>query len=75
MRLSRLTAWTPAADAVRSGMANSQSGREWLREIARRAMRQRGFELLPPESGLRQWVLTFPFSWRRRLAQDAGLRP
>jgi hypothetical protein len=54
-------------------MANSQSGREWLREIARRAMRQRGFELLPPESGPRQWVLTFPFSWRRRLAQDAGL--
>ena len=29
--------------------------------------------VLPPESGLRQWVLTFPFSWRRRLAQDAGL--
>jgi hypothetical protein len=28
---------------------------------------------LAPESGLRQWVLTFPFSWRRRLAQDAGL--
>jgi hypothetical protein len=27
----------------------------------------------PPKSGLRQWVLTFPFSWRRRLAQDAGL--
>jgi putative transposase len=30
-------------------------------------------QVLPPESGLRQWVLTFPFSWRRRLAQDAGL--
>lgn len=29
--------------------------------------------VLPPESGLRQWVLTVPFSWRRRLAQDAGL--
>jgi hypothetical protein len=29
--------------------------------------------VLPPESGLRQWVLTFPFSWRRRLAQDGGL--
>ncbi len=29
--------------------------------------------VLPPQSGLRQWVLTFPFSWRRRLAQDAGL--
>jgi len=27
--------------------------------------------VLPPQSGLRQWVLTFPFSWRRRLAQDA----
>ena len=26
-----------------------------------------------PESGLRQWVLTFPFSWRRRLAQDGAL--
>ncbi len=24
--------------------------------------------VLPPESGLRQWVLTFPFSWRRRAA-------
>jgi Transposase zinc-binding domain len=23
--------------------------------------------VLPPQSGLRQWVLTFPFSWRRRL--------
>jgi hypothetical protein len=29
--------------------------------------------VLPPQSGLRQWVLTFPFSWRRRLAQDGGL--
>jgi Putative transposase/Transposase zinc-binding domain len=29
--------------------------------------------VLPPSSGLRQWVLTFPFSWRRRLAQDAAL--
>jgi hypothetical protein len=29
--------------------------------------------VLPPRSGLRQWVLTFPFSWRRRLAQDGGL--
>jgi hypothetical protein len=28
--------------------------------------------VLPPESGLRQWVLTFPFSWRRRLAQDGA---
>jgi hypothetical protein len=29
--------------------------------------------VLPPPSGLRQWVLTFPFSWRRRLAQDGKL--
>ena len=29
--------------------------------------------VLPPRSGLRQWVLTFPFSWRRRLAQDGAL--
>ena len=29
--------------------------------------------VLPPQSGLGQWVLTFPFSWRRRLAQDGGL--
>jgi hypothetical protein len=29
--------------------------------------------VLPPESGLRQWVLTFPFSWRRRLAQNGAL--
>jgi hypothetical protein len=29
----------------------------------------------PPESGLRQWVLTLPFSWRRRLAQDRPAHP
>jgi hypothetical protein len=29
--------------------------------------------VLPPESRLRQWVLTFPFSWRRRLSQDGAL--
>jgi len=28
--------------------------------------------VLPPESGLRQWVLTFPLLWRR-LAQDGAL--
>jgi hypothetical protein len=26
--------------------------------------------VLPPESGLRQWVLTFPFSWRERRPQS-----
>ena len=26
-----------------------------------------------PEIALRQWVLTFPFPWRRRLAQDGAL--
>jgi hypothetical protein len=30
-------------------------------------------ERVLPQSGLRQWVLTFPFSWRRRLAQDGAL--
>jgi Transposase zinc-binding domain/Putative transposase len=30
-------------------------------------------ERVRPETGLRQWVLTFPFSWRRRLAQDGAL--
>ena len=29
--------------------------------------------VLPPQSGLRLWVLSFPFSWRRRLAQDGAL--
>ena len=29
--------------------------------------------VLPPQTGLRQWVLTFPFAWRRRLAQDGAL--
>jgi len=29
--------------------------------------------VLPPESGLRQWVLTFPFPWRGRLARDGAL--
>jgi len=26
-----------------------------------------------PEVDLRQWVLTFPFAWRRRLAQEGEL--
>ena len=26
-----------------------------------------------PGVALRQWVLTFPFAWRRRLAQDGAL--
>ena len=30
-------------------------------------------ERVLPQTGLRQWVLTFPFSWRRRLAQDGAL--
>jgi hypothetical protein len=30
-------------------------------------------ECVLPQTGLRQWVLTFPFSWRRRLAQDGAL--
>jgi len=30
-------------------------------------------ERVLPQSGLRQWVLTFPFPWRRRLAQDGAL--
>jgi hypothetical protein len=30
-------------------------------------------ERMLPETGLRQWVLTFPFPWRRRLAQDGVL--
>jgi len=29
--------------------------------------------VLPPSTALRQWVLTFPFSWRPRLAQDGDL--
>jgi hypothetical protein len=29
--------------------------------------------LLPSGVALRQWVLTFPFPWRRRLAQDGAL--
>ena len=27
----------------------------------------------PPSTPLRQWVLTFPFAWRPRLAQDGEL--
>ena len=30
-------------------------------------------ERVLPETGLRQWVLTFPFPWRRGLAQDGVL--
>ncbi|MGH7347826.1 MAG: transposase zinc-binding domain-containing protein [Candidatus Rokuibacteriota bacterium] len=29
--------------------------------------------VLPPETALRQWVLTFPFAWRPRLARDGAL--
>jgi hypothetical protein len=29
--------------------------------------------VLPPKTSLRQWVLTFPFPWRPRLAQDGEL--
>ncbi len=29
--------------------------------------------VLPTDVALRQWVLTFPFPWRRRLAQDGAL--
>ncbi len=29
--------------------------------------------VLPPRTALRQWVLTFPFAWRRRLAADGAL--
>ena len=28
--------------------------------------------VLPPQTGLRQWVLTFPFSWRRRRPRTQG---
>jgi len=30
-------------------------------------------ERILPETDLRQWVLTFPFAWRRRLGQDGAL--
>ena len=30
-------------------------------------------DLVLPEVALRQWVLTFPFAWRRRLACDGAL--
>jgi Putative transposase len=30
-------------------------------------------ERVLPETALRQWVLTFPFPWRRRLAYDGAL--
>lgn len=30
-------------------------------------------ERVLPQTGLRQWVLTFPFPWRVRLAQDGAL--
>jgi hypothetical protein len=30
-------------------------------------------ERVLPQTGLRQWVLTFPFPWRRRLPQDGAL--
>jgi len=31
--------------------------------------------VLPPSTALRQWVLTFPFSWRPRLAQEREACP
>jgi hypothetical protein len=29
--------------------------------------------VLPPESGLRQWELTFPFAWRATLSRNGAL--
>ena len=58
-------------------MAFSCKGRGFCPSCTGRRMNAMAANLmervLPPESGLRQWVLTFPFSWRRRLAQDGAL--
>ncbi len=58
-------------------MAFSCKGRGFCPSCTGRRMNATAANLiervLPPESGLRQWVLTFPFSWRRRLAQDGAL--
>ena len=58
-------------------MASSCKGRGFCPSCTGRRMNATAANLiervLPPESGLRQWVLTFPFSWRRRLAQDGAI--
>ena len=64
----------------RATLAPQLQGPRLLPVVHRTADERHGREpdraVLPPQSGLRQWVLTFPFSWRRRLAQDgAMLRP
>jgi Transposase zinc-binding domain len=46
------------------GFCPSCTGRRMNATAANRIERA-----LPPQSGLRQWVLTFPFSWRRRVAR------
>ncbi len=58
-------------------MAFSCKGRGFCPSCTGRRMNATAANLiervLPPQSGLRQWVLTFPFPWRRRLAQDGAL--
>jgi hypothetical protein len=43
--------------------------RQWLAATGQRNLHV----TIDNHDGLRQWVLTFPFSWRRRLAQDGAL--
>jgi hypothetical protein len=59
-------------DAWRVGAAQQRDAADGALDVGGSAI-ELIERVLPPESGLRQWVLTSPFSWRRRLAQDAGL--
>ena len=57
-------------------MAFSCKGRGFCPSCLGRRMNVTAANLMErvlPETGLRQWVLTFPFPWRRRLAQDGVL--
>ena len=64
----------PTASAASGVYRRHRSETTALYEVVRDNLETLYVErVLPPQSGLRQWVLTFPFSWRRRLAQDGAL--
>ena len=67
----------PAARAVCRGVTGAGHGWHATGPGRRRACCLRDaanlMEWVMPQTGLRQWVLTFPFSWRRCLSQDGLL--
>ena len=57
----------------RGGLLVQGSRGDALRDPRRGTTAANLIEHVLPRVALRQWVLTFPFRWRRRLAQDGEL--